>query len=197
MYLCIDTPIPPADVGSQLIPCDGNHGGRHRRVSGQPVRVVITRSIAAVTFRVTEKEGHRGKTRETASHGAWETVWTIRGFYDAESTQYYWAWMISCSYQGPGRELFHFRWWRGRSNQSTLSWCLQGSQGHECSDCAGLSGNYQHNMHNLCLATLEDPCGLHLQVCLVDLQQKKHIINGGGGGYYVCIYTIWSTKSYD
>lgn len=61
---------PPADVGGKLIPCDGNHVGRHRRVSGQPVGVVVTRCIAAITFCVTEQEGHGRETRETASHGA-------------------------------------------------------------------------------------------------------------------------------
>lgn len=60
----------PADVRSQLIPCDGNHVGRHRLVSGQPVGEVVTRSVAAGSFRVTEQEGHGGETRETASHGA-------------------------------------------------------------------------------------------------------------------------------
>lgn len=64
-YVCA-----PAYVGCQFIPCDGHHVGRHRSVSGQPVGVVITRGIAAVTFCVTEEEGHGGETRQTASRGA-------------------------------------------------------------------------------------------------------------------------------
>lgn len=64
------SPVPPADVGGQLISCDGNHVGRHRRVSRQPVRVIVTGSIATGCFCVTEQERHGGETRETASHGA-------------------------------------------------------------------------------------------------------------------------------
>lgn len=70
----MQSPVPPADVGGQCIPSDGSHVGWHRSVSGQPVGIVVTRSIAAVTLRVTEQEGHGGETGEAASHGAWGTV---------------------------------------------------------------------------------------------------------------------------
>lgn len=61
---------PPADVRGQLVSRDRDHVLRHWCVSGQPVGVVIARSVAAVTFCVTEQEGHGRETRETASHGA-------------------------------------------------------------------------------------------------------------------------------
>lgn len=64
MYVC-----PPADVGSQPVPCDRDHVFWHWCASGQPVRVVVARSVTTVTFCVTEHEGHGGETRETASHG--------------------------------------------------------------------------------------------------------------------------------
>jgi len=68
--VCVHAPVPPADVGGQCIPCDGRHVGWHRSASGQPVGVVVTRRVAAVTLRVTEQEGHGGEAREAASRGA-------------------------------------------------------------------------------------------------------------------------------
>lgn len=70
MYSILYLHPPPADVGGQPVPRDRDHVFRHRCVSGQPVGVVIARSVAAVTLCVTEQEGHGGETRETASHGA-------------------------------------------------------------------------------------------------------------------------------
>lgn len=77
MYSILYLHPPPADIGGQLVPHDRDHVFRHWRVSRQPVGVVIARSVAAVTLYVTEQEGHGGETRETASCGAWETVWSV------------------------------------------------------------------------------------------------------------------------
>lgn len=70
--MCVHILALPADVWGDFISCDGNHVGRHGLISGQPVGIIITRSIAAGTVCVTEQEGHGGETHETASHCAWE-----------------------------------------------------------------------------------------------------------------------------
>lgn len=68
----------PADVSSHLVTSDGDHVLRHRRVSRQPVGVVIARSVATGALSVAEQVGHGGEARQAASHGAWRTVSNVR-----------------------------------------------------------------------------------------------------------------------
>lgn len=84
------------------------------------------------------------------------------------------------SYQDPGHGLAHFRWWRGKNNPSRWGLFHEDTLGPGCSGCVWLSRDWRQTPHCLCQAGLENPFGLDLQLCRLDLQdnQKQSVIEG-------------------